>query len=274
MTETLSVADAIKSRHSVRSFAGPLAPERQSIVTQAIAEAQQLPVPFGTTVEIADHPPGLGRFGVISNEAGWLIGKVPAGTRDIANQSVDVAYRLQHVVIRLTQHGIATIWGGMFQPSIAEQGNPGFVVPIAVAYGDAPKTGPGLLSRFMSWAAGSSNRYPFAQLFFDAKRNEPITEETAGRFLAILEAVRLGPSALNRQPWRIIVVDNDTGPSILHVFLAVEAQMHLLDIGIALGEIALTVSATGKIVQFRVSDDKPVPSPLGGRFIISAVIPQ
>jgi nitroreductase len=274
MTGPLSVAEAIKVRRSVRNFAGPLPPERQSIVTQAIAEAQQLPVPFGTTVEVADHPAGIGRF-VISNEAGWLIGKVPTGAPDLAPQMIDVAYRLQHVVIRLTQHGIATVWvAGTFKRSVVEQENPGFVIPVAIAYGDPPPAGPGLLSRFMSWAGGATTRYPFDQLFFDAKRNAPITEETAGKFLALLEAVRLGPSAMNKQPWRIVVVDNDTEPSIFELFLAVENEMHLLDIGIALGQIALTLAVDGKTVQFNVPEEKPAPSPLGGRFIISALIPQ
>jgi nitroreductase len=126
----------------------------------------------------------------------------------------------------------------------------------------------------MCWAAGSATRYAFPELFFDAKRNAPITEEAAGKFLAILEAVRLGPSAINKQPWRIVVVDRDGEPSILHVFLALENAVHLLDIGIALAEIALTVSAAGKTVQFTVPDEKPPPSPLGGRFIISVVIPE
>jgi hypothetical protein len=52
-------------------------------VTQAVAAASAVALPFGTNVEIADHPPGIGRF-VISNESGWLIGKVPADVADFS----------------------------------------------------------------------------------------------------------------------------------------------------------------------------------------------
>jgi nitroreductase len=271
MAVPLSVAEAIRARHTVRGFTGPLTQERQAIVELAIADAQRLPLPFNTSIEISDHPPGLGRMGLISSEAGCVLAKVPVDSGP--NALVDVAYRLQHVVVRLSQYGIATFWAtGSFQQSLAEQDNPGFKVPVAIAYGEDPKSGPRLLDRFTKWAVGSASRYPFEQLFFSSKRNKPITEDEAGKFLPILEAVRLGPSIRNNQPWRVVIVDEEAQPVVLNVFLAIEKERHLMDIGIALTEIAVTVAADGRTVQFSVPETAPTPSPLGGRFIISAII--
>jgi nitroreductase len=190
------------------------------------------------------------------------------------NELVDVASRLQHVVIRLTQYGLATVWvAGTFQQGVSEQENPGFKVPAAVAYGEAPKSGPGFLGKVAKLVSGSASRLPFEQLFFSAKRNKPITEAEAGKFSGILEAVRVGPSAMNKQSWRIVIVDEEAHPAVLNVFLGIEKDHHLLDIGIALTGIALAVGADGNTVQFSVPDSPPAPSPLGAKFIISALVP-
>jgi nitroreductase len=271
MSAPLSVADAFKARHSVRVFTDPLSPGRKSIVVRAIADAQQIPTPFNTTVEIADHPAGLGSLNLISKEGGWVLAKVPAGFEP--NHLVDVAYRLQHVVVRLVQHRFGTVWiAETFQRSVAEQENPGFKVPVAIAYGEDPHTEPYLLERFVKWTIGASTRYPFEHMFFSMKRNAPIKEEEAGRFHGILQAVRLGPSVKNAQPWRVIV-DEEAAPAVVNVFLVLEKNMQFLDIGIALGAIAVTVAAEGKMVQFSVPETAPAPSPLRGKFIISALVP-
>jgi nitroreductase len=41
-------------------------------------------------------------------------------------------------------------------------------------------------------------------LFFSVDEKTPLTEDAAGAYRNALEAVRLAPSAKNRQPWRIV----------------------------------------------------------------------
>ena len=41
-------------------------------------------------------------------------------------------------------------------------------------------------------------------MFFDGNFNTPLTPEKAGEFSTPLEMVRIGPSASNKQPWRIV----------------------------------------------------------------------
>jgi nitroreductase len=266
MGEVLPVLDAIRARRSVRNFLGPLPADKHGVVERAIAEALALPRPFGTNVEIASHPPGLGRLGMISNDAGWLIGKVPADAADTRVAHIDVAFVLHEALIRLEQHGIATVWiAGTFSPAVAERSAPGFRVPAAIAYGlDAGR--PGLGARLASWMSGSRARLPFAQLFFDRASGQPFTEDTAGDWAGLLGAVQAGPSAVNRQPWRLGIAGN-----AVHVYNAGTQAMALLDIGIALAGIQLWAGAVGKAVAFSVVDEPP-PMPLGGVYVVTATI--
>jgi hypothetical protein len=49
----------------------------------------------------------------------------------------------------------------------------------------------------------ADKRKAWNDLFFDADHT-PLTEMLAGAYAVPLEMVRLGPSASNKQPWRII----------------------------------------------------------------------
>lgn len=80
-SETMSMVDAIKARHSVRTFTGKMDPARRAIIDGIIQEVQNLEVPFHTNAQVADAPAGLSRMGAIKNEAGWLLAKIPLTPR-------------------------------------------------------------------------------------------------------------------------------------------------------------------------------------------------
>jgi nitroreductase len=207
-------------------------------------------------------------MGVISNEAGWLIGKVPASVTDSWRHFVDLGFVLEEAVIRLTQLGIGTVWiAGTYNAGLAERSTPGFKVPVAVAYGEDAGN-PGFVSRLFSWFSGSRTRLGFDQLFFDGDSGIPFQEDSV-RWGGLLEIARLGPSAVNKQPWRLVIV----GDSV-HVFNAGTQPHSLFDIGIALSGIHLFAVANNseKEVEFAVVGDPPA-SPLGGTYVISATVP-
>jgi hypothetical protein len=264
-TEVLSVIDAIRGRHSVRRFLGPLPPNKRDAVTRAITEALALPRPFGTNAAIADHPPGLGRLGIVSREAGWLIGTVPANVTETRLHILDLGFLLHEALIRLAQHRIATVWWGMFNPSLAERSTPGFKVAAAIAYGeDAGQQG--MVICFLSWLSGSKTRYPLERLFFDGTNGRPFTEENAGEFLELLKVVQSGPSDINKQSWRLVLFG-----SVVHVYHASSSLVTLLDIGIALANIEAYSSSVGKRVEYAVVSEPPA-SPLGGAYVVTVTI--
>jgi hypothetical protein len=52
--------------------------------------------------------------------------------------------------------------------------------------------------------AKSDRRKPWPELFFDGRPGIPLAKEHAGPLAEALEAVRIGPSASNKQPWRVV----------------------------------------------------------------------
>ena len=51
---------------------------------------------------------------------------------------------------------------------------------------------------------GATDRLAWEKLFFDKTFGGPLSSQATGAFATPLEMVRLGPSASNKQPWRII----------------------------------------------------------------------
>jgi hypothetical protein len=128
-----------------------------------------------------DHPPGLGRLGVISNESGWLIAKIPSEITDTRRHYLDVGFILHQAVIRLSQAEIGTVWvAGTFSSAAAEQSAPGFRVAVAVAYGEAGGK-PSFITRVMRWFSTSSTRQPLEHLFFDGSNGRPFTDGNTRR---------------------------------------------------------------------------------------------
>jgi hypothetical protein len=61
-----------------------------------------------------------------------------------------------------------------------------------------------LSDRAVRFLAGSDGRKSWEELFFDGNLAVPLTRTAAGPWEVVLEAVRRGPSASNKQPWRVL----------------------------------------------------------------------
>ena len=105
----------------------------------------------------------------------------------------------------------------------------------------------------MRKAIKADERLPFEQLFFDGSFDAPLTKEKAGEFAEPLEMVRLAPSAVNKQPWCVVVADNTA-----HFYLKRskgfghegKLDMQMIDMGIALCHFALTAKENGLSISF------------------------
>jgi len=71
------------------------------------------------------------------------------------------------------------------------------------------------MESLMRWVSKADQRKEWSELFFKQNFSQPLTKDDAGEFAFPLEMVRLAPSAVNKQPWRI-VQDKDT----YHFYLA------------------------------------------------------
>ena len=97
----------------------------------------------------------------------------------------------------------------------------------------------------------------FGELFFDGSLDHPLTKDGAGSLFEALEAVRLAPSAVNKQPWRVVVCGRK-----VHFY---EKQskgyvsdngwdLQKIDLGIALCHFALVSKECGQDAAMEILD--------------------
>lgn len=284
----LNIIEAFKERHSIRVFNGQeLTEQQQKLVAKCIEEANQLETPFHTPgIELSLSHPGLGLLGVTTKEFGWIVEKIPSKQLQPLNNTteqkpiIDASYIGEHVVMKLAQYHIDTIWiANTYNQKEAERRFPGFKVPSAIAYG-IKHTNQQIHGkyRFFGWAPGE--RLPFEQIFYDEINKKTITEKdletTPGKpskypsyFKAFLTSLRSTPSAQNIQPWRFVFTKKE-----VHLFdINVNHYSHF-DMGIALASLHLLAEIRGGSCKFKVKNPPPPPSPLKGTYIMTAVYNQ
>jgi nitroreductase len=259
--------DAIRKRTSIRTYDGkPLSADEGKAIRASFADA--VPGPFGSSprfmlasrdeVEDAqgDDAKGsvkIGTYGMIKGPRAFIAGV--AEKKPFA--CVDFGYCLEGIVLRATELGLGTCWlGGAFgRGAIAAALNAGSneFVPATTPIGHAAERR-SLQDRIVYRSAGATSRKEPAELFFSAGASgasEPLTD--AGRWAEVLEAVRRGPSASNKQPWRL-VVDRRGGKEALHLVMHEDerynnmlgdVKLQELDMGIAMRHVEVAAEALG-----------------------------
>ncbi|MBN1246092.1 MAG: nitroreductase family protein [Anaerolineae bacterium] len=260
MLEDRSVRELVEQRYSCRSYAGTPIPgeTRDALSAFMVTHATG---PFGATVRLAliaatedDQAAlqGLGTYGFIRGATGYVVGAVEA-TRSMALE--DFGYVVEQVVLYATSLGLGTVWlGGTFTRSRfarAMRLQAGESLPAVVATGviaDRPRGLDTLIRR----GAMADRRLTWDRLFFEGKLGVPLTREVAGAYGEVLEMVRQGPSASNKQPWRVLKADG-----IWRLYLERSrryrrrnaivgvADMQRIDMGIAMCHWALTAEELG-----------------------------
>ena len=110
----------------------------------------------------------------------------------------------------------------------------------------------------------ADSRAPFASLFSDGGFDKPLAPEQAGALAQPLELVRWAPSAVNKQPWRVVVKENAAHFYLKHAkgFVSDAAgDMQKIDVGIALCHFALAAEENGLNIQFCINDPGIVTEP-------------
>lgn len=247
-----SVIQLIKERSSRRSFTPqPVEPEKLEALRDFFASLEG---PFGgkgrfaildTTGWGEGKINALGTYGTIQGAKLFVVGIIRRGEHDME----DFGYQFEKIILRATELGLGTCWiGGVFNRSrfADKAGVRGDEVLAAISPLGYPTPKRSVADSIIRWSAGSRNRRPWPELFFHGTFATALTQGAAGRYLDPLEMVRLGPSASNRQPWRVV---KDEGKDTFHFYLrrsrgydklikAVDLQR--LDLGIALSHFELT----------------------------------
>lgn len=209
------VSQLIRMRTSHRSYTKKIIhQETQRLIDEFLSNLGRGPFQsqthfemIGATANGLDRLKSLSTYGMIRNPRGFIVGRVKQSDNDLE----DFGYLMEKIVLFLTDLGLGTCWlGGTFKKTnftdrIAV--GPGEFIPAVASIGYmAHHRTP--LDTTIRLAAGSKRRKDWRALFFMNDMDTPLSKEQAGKYAEPLEMVRLGPSASNRQPWRIILKNN------------------------------------------------------------------
>lgn len=267
----MDASTLIRRRYSCRTYASqPIAAEHRAALETFTATKRRGPLGsvarfrlIAATPDDAGALRRLGTYGFIKGATGFFIGAVRKGPGDLE----DYGYLLEEIVLQATALGLGTCWlGGTFTRS-------SFTSRFGVL--DRDESIPAVVSTGYPGDDGTERiharehgdrRFPPDELFFDEEWAEPLwlgAAEASG-YGAALEAVRMAPSATNRQPWRIVRRGADWhfylartkgyGPGSAAFRLLRIADLQRVDVGIAMYHFELVAREAGRRGSWRVAD--------------------
>jgi hypothetical protein len=196
----------------------------------------------------------LGTYGLIINPTGFIVGAARPGEKYLE----DYGYAMERIILSATDLGLGTCWlGGTFARSGFAQrisAASGEVIPAVTSVGYITEQ-KALRNRILGRQPNTGHRYPRCDLFFQGEFGIPLSPDEAGSYALPLEMVRLGPSASNKQPWRVIRGDRAWhfylhrtrgygSNNLLFRMLKLE-DLQRVDMGIALCHFELASSELG-----------------------------
>jgi hypothetical protein len=252
------ITDIIQERTSRRTYSGKPLENNIKENVKKILENHDLKSPFSERagnvrfelISVPEFEPNekkkLGTYGFIKGAQDFIVGTVEKSQYCREH----FGYILETIILAVTDLGLGTCWlGGFFNRSLfsskinrkSEEIVPA-ITPIG--YPVQRTTREKLIRSF----AKADKRLPGDQLFFEGNPTTPIKKEDIGKHSVLLEMVRIGPSAGNKQPWRII---KETHKNIFHFYsinpkdgrFMKYSKFRPLDIGIAVSHFDLTAKA-------------------------------
>jgi Putative TM nitroreductase len=255
------VTDIIKQRFSCRTYLDkPIADEKRQRLAEFISSIKIGPLGaparfalIAATEQDRNSLRRLGTYGFIKGATGFIVGAVGPAEKNLE----DYGYLMERAILFATDIGLGTCWlGGSFTQSsfakkISATRNEKIPAVMSIGYiADPDRSNDGIRQR-----AGSDHRLPWENLFFHKRFGETLSRDEAGAFAVPLEMVRLGPSASNKQPWRIVQEGNawhfylrrtpGYGRGSLTFSLLRLADLQRVDMGIAMSHFQLTASELG-----------------------------
>ncbi|MHA2037013.1 MAG: nitroreductase family protein [Promethearchaeota archaeon] len=210
------VADIIQERISHRTYNGqPLESTiRKTIVN--LLENHTMKSPFSKyagkarfkLISIPEFDPRekkkLGTYGFIKGVQDFIVGAVEKSQYSLEHYG----YLMETIILTATDLGLGTCWiGGLFNRSLFSEKiscNPEEIIPAITAIGHAAQKT--IKEKIIRSFAKADKRMPWDDLFFNGNLSFPIINNEIGDYSKLLEMIRIGPSAGNKQPWRIIKI--------------------------------------------------------------------
>lgn len=242
----MSTLELIKKRRSVRTFdETPLKAEDAEAIL-AFAEKLENPYDIAIQWKLLDAKKQGLKSPVIVGTDTFIAGKM----QRLPHAEEAFGYAFEKVVLFAQSLGVGTTWiaGTMDRPAFekAMELKDGEVMPCVSPLGYAAKR-MSVRETMMRKGIKADARLPFETLFCCGGFDTPLTQEAAGKLSEALEAVRLAPSAVNKQPWRLVVCDGK-----VHFYEKRSRgfgedgwDIQKIDLGIALAHFELVAKESG-----------------------------
>ena len=250
------VLDLAKARRSVRSFDGRALSEEHRAALTAFLDTLDNPWGIPVIFRFLDAEAEKLTSPVITGTGCYLGGKLAR----VPHAEEAFGYTMETLLLFAQSLGIGSTWiGGTMDRAAFERamdlGADEFM-PCVTPLG-YPAAKMSLRETMMRKAVRADNREPFEALFFDGAFETPLNAAKAGALRDALDCVRLAPSAVNRQPWRVLVRDNS-----VHFYKkgskgyisAAAGDLQKVDLGIALCHFALCAEESGLAPRLAVAD--------------------
>ncbi len=253
MSELLKI---IRGRKSVRSFDGvPVTADDREKLERYI---ETITNPFGVPVRfvLLDAKAHGLSSPVLSGESLYVAGIVAKAP----NAEAAYGFAFEKLVLYAWSLGLGTTWiGGTMKREVFEQAaglSEGELMPCVSPLG-YPAKKRALKETVMRKAVGADSRLPAEKLFFDGAWDKPLSLEKQRPLADLIEMVRWAPSAVNKQPWRIIIA-----PDACHFYEKKDrgyigdktGDLQKIDVGIALCHFVLGLKEQGIAPSVTVED--------------------
>jgi nitroreductase len=275
LTYSQPVTEIIRRRFSCRNYdSRPIEEKDRRTLEEFMAALTAGPLGSALRFQLLaatdpdrDSLRGLETYGFIRNETGFIAGAATRSNKYLE----DYGCALERIILLATDLGLGSCWlGGTFNKSgfakkISLRKGEDLPAVAAIGYiADPERARSGILAR----AAGADRRLPWESLFFREEFGVPLSISDAGAYAEPLEMVHLGPSASNKQPWRILrrgkawhfYLQRTKGyrAGFFQTLLRV-ADIQRVDMGIAMCHFELTASEAG--VRGKWAVDPPTVAP-------------
>ena len=248
----MTTSEAIRHRRSVRTFDGnPVGKElSEQLMEFALAQTNPYGIPISWFLLDAEKL-GL-RSPVITGERAYLTGKL----RRLPHAEEAFGYAFEAILLYAETLGLGSTWiAGTLNRAAFERAvalGEGEVMPCVSPIG-RPAAKMSLRETVMRKGVRADSRMDFGDLFFHGDCKTPLSPKEAGALAGPLELVRLAPSAVNRQPWRVAVEETKVRffEKRSRGYVSSDGwDLQKIDLGIALAHFDLAVKETGNQMTF------------------------
>ena len=267
----MNMSDIIRKRRSVRTFDG--AALRREDAERILEFALKVEDPYDIPIEwklLDGKKEGLSSPVIMGTEV-YIAGKM----RQVPHAEEAFGYAFEKIVLFAESLGIGTTWiAGTMDRKAFERAMglaEGEVMPCVSPLG-YPALKMSLREKMMRKGIKADARLGFEELFFDGSLEVPLSPKKAGACRLPLEMVRLAPSAVNRQPWRVVLEGNR-----VHFYEKKSKGMdngwdiQKIDMGIALCHFELGAAECGMRPVF-VMEEPAIPNSRGLVYTASFVL--